>query len=140
MKILATIIHDRMYPMEQAAYRKSRRCTDHTVPLRHMFEQAAELHAILYVAFLDYRRAFDTLKHSAIWIALRESMVPTKLIAVTKALYTGATSRVVHKGELSDPIELKCGVRQGCPLSPLLFIVTLNRVLVRSFERPRGLQ
>lgn len=147
LKILASIIHGQMYPIvegqmrdEQAAYIKSRRCTDHIVPLRHMFEQAEELHAILYAAFVDYRRAFDTLKHSAIWTALEESRVPQKLIAVTKALYTGATSRVVHKGALSEPINLTCGVRQGCPLSPLLFIVTLNRVLQRAFDRPRGLQ
>lgn len=116
--------------------------------LRHMFEQAAELHA-LYTLLLWI---IDTLLHSVIWIALEQSLVPPKMIAITRTLYSGPVqppgkltrhapvmSKVVHKGQLSDPIELKCGVRQGCPLSPHLFIVTLNRVLARSFERPRGL-
>jgi len=50
--------------------------------------------------------------------------VPQKIINLIKEDYSGATYRMLHKGKLSDTFETTCkGVKQGCILSPLLFIV-----------------
>lgn len=54
-----------------------------------------------------------------------------KLINVIKALYYGSSCRVLHRGKLTDNIVVTAGAKQGCLLSPLLFIVVLDDVMRR---------
>lgn len=147
MKVLAIILHDRVFSKidgqmreEQAGFRGGRNCLDHIMAVRSLFEQATEHRSPLYAVFIDFKRAFDTVHHSAIWRAMEEAGVHPKDIQITAAMYRGAESRVAHGGALSDPIPLTRGVRQGCPLSPLLFVLTLDNALKKALVRPRGIQ
>jgi len=47
-----------------------------------------------------------------------------------------------HKshGHISTPIHIQCGVRQGCPLSVILFVLCLNPLLYYQDERLQGLR
>lgn len=56
--------------------------------------------------------------------------------------YTNFKCRVLHQGELSNEISTSSGVRQGCILSPLLFLVVLDEVLAFTLDRKncRGIQ
>lgn len=45
---------------------------------------------------------------------------------MVRLLYAGAVSRVMVNGHLSQPIEQQRGVRQGCPLSPMLYVLYLE--------------
>lgn len=58
------------------------------------------------------------------------------MIGRIKALYTSPTARVKINGTLSDPIALQNGTRQGCPLSPLLFVMTVEPLLARIRRSP----
>lgn len=141
-KVLSKIILDRLSkavePLirnEQAGFRPGRSCTDQINTLRIILEQASEFQNEIHALFVDFEKAFDTLHWSAIWSRLEEVGVPTKIINLVKAMYHNYSCRVCHDGLISDPIEVSAGVRQGCLLSPLLFLVVLDGIMLRVNEQ-----
>jgi hypothetical protein len=145
-KLLAMIVQARISgKMEnqlrenQAGFRKNRGCIDQSNTLRITIEQSNEWNSPLFIAFVDFERAFDSINRMAIWKALRNKGVPNKIIRIIKALYQDAESAVLHEGNLSQPIFPNTGVRQGCPLSPQLFIITLDEIMRRVDAETRGL-
>lgn len=148
IKILAMIILERIAPIihaklrnEQAGFRPGKSCTDHISSLRIIIEQSAEFNSPLYMAFVDFERAFDTVQRNAIWSALEEFGTPIKLIRLIQELYNNSECRVLHKSNLSEKIKVNTGVRQGCVLSPLLFIAVLDGVLKKTnIDSPNGIQ
>jgi hypothetical protein len=51
---------------------------------------------------------------------------PPKFIAIIKQLYEDATSQVIHDGNLTEPFSIHTGVRQGCLLSPTIFLLVID--------------
>ena len=64
---------------------------------------------------------FDSVNHEVMWRILKARGVHPKLLALIKDLYSGSRARVTVHGTESDWFDIRTGVRQGCPLSPLLF-------------------
>jgi len=64
-----------------------------------------------------------------LWKVLRSSGAPAFLIQLIENLHTGTTSRVRVGGQLSEPFEITCGVRQGCVLAPTLFCIAIDWIL-----------
>ena len=89
---------------------------------------------------MDFKRAFDTLSHDRMWIILEHYGIPTKILNIIQDLYRSATCRVIHNGELGDPITTVAGVKQGCILSPLLFTIVLDWVMKKATKIPHGIQ
>jgi len=72
---------------------------------------------------------------------LQDYGIPRKIIQIIKILYDGFKCKITHKGKLSDFIEIRNGERQGCILSPTLFLLILDRVMKRvKGLRKRGIQ
>ena len=84
--------------------------------------------------FVDFEKAFDSMRRESLWKALRRRGVPEKIITMIKASYSGAKCRVLHKGKLSEQFEIKSGVRQGCILSPVLFLLVIHDVLEAALD------
>jgi len=79
--------------------------------------------------FLDYQRAFDSLNRAWIWDELKVKGLPSKFINMIKEGYEDFNCRVLHENQVSDSIRMSSGVRQGCLLSPLLFMLVMYGVL-----------
>eukprot|EP00975_Prorocentrum_lima_P040754 8556409-Prorocentrum_lima.AAC.1 len=60
---------------------------------------------------------------------MRALQVPEKLITMVKALYQYPTFRVSIQGNTSDLHRQEAGIRQGCPLSPYLFLIIMTVLL-----------
>jgi hypothetical protein len=118
----------------QAGFRAGRSCTEHINTLRIIIEQINELQDSLHLVFIDFKKAFDNLHHNNIWTAMQRKGIPTKLLNIIKAQYTSFKCRILHNGSLSEPIPCKSGVRQGCVLSPLLFLMVLDEVLTTTLD------
>jgi len=76
--------------------------------------------------FIDSEKAFDRVEWAFLWDVLDTMGLPQGFIAMFRALYQGASARVRVNGHLSAPFELTRGVRQGCPVSPLLYVLSLE--------------
>ena len=90
--------------------------------------------------FLDISKAYDSVHPAALRYALTTFKMPERLISVILKLY--ASYEVTTKNETRERITWKtanCGVRQGCTLAPLLFIMLING-LIESVAALGGIQ
>uniref|UniRef100_A0A803SXA7 Reverse transcriptase domain-containing protein n=1 Tax=Anolis carolinensis TaxID=28377 RepID=A0A803SXA7_ANOCA len=91
--------------------------------------------------FLDAEKAFDSVNWFCISEILSKMDIGFYFKNAIEKIYSKQRARIIINGQLSDTIEIKRGTRQGCPLSPLLFILTLERLLdaIRKNKELKGL-
>ena len=78
---------------------------------------------------IDFAKAFDTIDRDYIFAILAKIGVGSFMIDAVKTLYTNTKAAIEVNGFISIPITTQRGVRQGCPLSALLFIMGLDPLL-----------
>jgi hypothetical protein len=127
--------------MEQAGFRPNRSCVDRINTLSAIIGQSLEFQYPLYLLFADYCRAFDSVQRECIWKVLEERGLQKEFITLVKEGQNSSFQcRVLHKGQLTEPLQTISGVRQECHLSPLLFLVVLDGALNEVFsKKARGI-
>jgi len=75
------------------------------------------------MAFIDYEKAFDLVKHSRLWKILKDMGLCVTTVDTLKRLYQQQQAAVRVDSELTDWFEISKGARQGCLVSPLSFEV-----------------
>jgi exonuclease III len=83
----------------------------------------------LYCAFVDFEKAFDKVHRHLLWHKLLSVGVGCKLVRMLKSLYKSVELCVKFNGETSTLFESLIGLKQGEPLSPILFLFFINDVL-----------
>lgn len=71
--------------------------------------------------FIDLVKAYDRVPHGALYRVLDHRGIRGKYLNIIKAMYKSSKMRVRACGKLAEPFDMWRGLRQGCPLSPLLF-------------------
>ncbi|KAI8422423.1 hypothetical protein MSG28_006263 [Choristoneura fumiferana] len=123
---------------EQAGFVKGRGTREQILILRQIIEKAREFNSTLYICFVDFRKAFDTVIWAQLWRILAEMGVPPHLIVLLRRLYESGTAAVRVDGTLSENFKTEAGVRQGCILSPLLFNTYteyIMRIVLEEWDR-----
>ena len=132
---------DSILRQEQTGFRKGRSCMDHIFTLRQIIEQSEEWNSALYIVFVDFEKAFDSVHRDSMWRILRHYGIPDKIVRVIRALYENFECRVAHNNKLSDTFQVKSGVRQGCILSPILFSLAIDWIMHKTLDgRRQGIQ
>jgi hypothetical protein len=70
-------------------------------------------------------KSFDKIQHHFMINALRKLGTEGKYLNIVKAIYDKPIVNIILNGEKLKPFPIKSGMRQGCPLSPLLFDIVL---------------
>jgi hypothetical protein len=60
------------------------------------------------------------------WNAMRIFGLPGKIIRLIQEMYKNYTCQVEHNGKLSETMIVESGVKQGCLLSPIFFLMVLD--------------
>ncbi len=71
----------------------------------------------LYAAFMDLKKAYDSIDWLALWEVLKMYGVGGKLLSAIKSFYVEVSACVRISGEISEHFEIKVGLRQGCHVS-----------------------
>ena len=114
---------------EQAGFRKDRSTVHQILTLRLLAEKAKRQGKKIYNCFIDFQKAFDTIKHKIIWAMLKSYGVDTKMVTLLQKIYEKSQSAVRIGKDNGEWFRTDVGTRQGDPLSPLLFIAYLERVM-----------
>ena len=126
---------------EQAGFRQERSCTYQIATLRMILEQSLEWNTSLYVVFIDYEKAFDSVDRSTLWKLLQHYGIPEKIIRMIRLAYEPSTCQVIHGNTLTEPFTVLSGVRQGCLLSPFLFLLVMDWIMKETTkDQARGIQ
>jgi hypothetical protein len=107
---------------QQIGFQAKRSCEELVTALRLAIEKSKSLGKALYVACLDFRKAFDSVPHSRLFMKLRETPLPPPIVRILCALVSTHVS-VLPNGAR---IDILCGVPQGSLLAPFLFLVFIN--------------
>jgi hypothetical protein len=94
------------------------------------------------LCLVDFEKAFDTVDHSFLFKTLATFGFGENLVSFVKTLYTDISSCVRNNGYSSEFFRLHNGVKQGCPLSALLFILVAEilAVAIRENENIKGIK
>ena len=140
-KVLTRIILERLKTAldkklrdEQAGFRQDRSCTDHIATMRIIIEQSLEWQSPLYSVFVDFQKVFDSIDRETIWKLMQRYGFPPKFISIIQQLYENATCQVIHEGKLTEPFFVQTGVRQGCLLSPTIFLIVIEWVMRKAVK------
>jgi hypothetical protein len=139
-KVFARILLNRLQthaesflPETQCGFRAGRGTADMIFFLKQIQEKCIEQNMPLYMIFVDFTKAFDTVDRNTLWKILLKLGFPEHFTKMVSALHTGMKATVKLKGELSDPFDVANGVKQGCVLAPTLFSIFLSVVLQHAF-------
>ena len=120
---------DKRLRMEQAGFRSGRGTSEHMFVLRNIVEQSLEWQAPLYMNFVDFRQAFDSVHRGSLWNIMQLYGIPAKMIKIVKLLYSDTQCCVCDEGKQSDWFNVDAGVKQGCVMAGFLFILVIDYVM-----------
>jgi hypothetical protein len=106
----------------QAGFRKDFRTRDNLFILRTLTEQARFLKKQLYTCFVDFKKTFDTVPRDLLWQVLEGLGISGRILECLRSMYR-QDHACLHHPEEGFTLTFLCHIRvkQGCPLSPLLF-------------------
>ena len=81
----------------------------------------------LYAAFIDFKQAYDTIPRAQLWQHLQRTSMPAPLLSIIQNMYE-QDAYVLMDGSKSARVQPDRGVKQGCPLSPLLLSLYVNDI------------
>ena len=140
-KLFSTILYGRLYPVldqqqaeDQAGFRKSYQTTDHLATYRLIEQKCHEWGIKMWIATVDFTKAFDSISHKSIWEALKSCKVDHGYISLLMKIYRDQKASI-QTDEESNIFDIQKGSKQGDPMSSLLFNTVLQYSLKDEIQR-----
>jgi hypothetical protein len=126
---------------DQAGFVRGRALADNLSIMRAILQQAQDERAPQpadgAIVLIDFRKAYDTIDRDFLRYALLAFGYPSTFITVVDTVHAGTTARFLVNGELSAQFDIVTGIRQGCPLAPLLFLIAAETLKHALDQNPR---
>ena len=147
-KILAKLLAARLGKLlpyllsqDQNGFVAGRQLEDAVMMCQMVIDYLAINHDSAYLVMLDQEKAFDRVDPTYLLDVLKAYKIPEYLINWVSIIYSLVPTKICINGQVTDSILLKSGVRQGCPLSPLLFVLSIEPLanLIRTHPGYKGI-
>ena len=102
---------DRVYPESQCGFRAKRSTIDMVFSIRQLQEKCREQNMPLYLGFIDLTKAFDLVSREGLFQILPKIGCPPKLRSIIESFQNNMKGTVQFDGNLSDPFEIRSGVK-----------------------------
>ena len=113
----------------QIGFMKGSRTSDHIFLLQTLIEKVVKKHrGKMYVAFIDFKKAYDTVDRQILFKRLNNLGISGIFYKNIVAMYEKTKYAIKVQNGYIDPINSNLGLRQGCPLSPMLFNLYIEDV------------
>ena len=116
--------HGLIHPSQFGGLR-NRRTSDHIFQLLAKFQNTTQSYSL----YIDFNKAFNSVPQPTMWRVLHHMGIPPPLVALLQTLYSHPEDSPLIEGHTYTSRLQTRGLRQGCPLSPLLFVLYLNVLL-----------
>ena len=120
-KVLEEIIHP-----DQTCSIPGRTIQDNLHLIRNLIEYSNDKNTAAAILSLDQSKAFDRVSHEYLFNVLHSFGFGPQFISLVKLLYTDIYSSVLVNGYVGREFPVSCSVRQGCSLSPLLYVLSIE--------------
>ena len=114
-----------------------RSATDLVGCLVHDVEKALDRRRTATLVTVDVKGAFDGVLHNRLLRRMQAQGWPPQLLKWTASFLSGRSAQIRYPGGVTEPIPLACGVPQGSPASPVLFMLYLAEGLQKGSRRCR---
>ena len=106
--------------------------TQQVLILRNVVERDNEWQATLYLNFIGFEKAFDSIHRKSQWANMKKYGIPEKIVRMVKIFYEEFQCAVEDRGEIGGWFDIKSGVKQGCNVSGFLFLIVMDWVMRRT--------
>lgn len=141
LKIFLRIIHVRLYGKledhmsdTQFGFRNNLGTREALFSLQVLVQKCRDLCHPVYMCFIDFEKAFDKVQHSKLIEVLMKVNTDGKDLRIIRNLYYNQTANVRVGKNVTEEVEIKRGVRQGCLLSPMLFNIYSEFIFKEALE------
>jgi hypothetical protein len=129
---------DNILHHNQFCGRTSQTIFDAIANVRDIIVYAKKSNKPICLLSIDFKNAFDKISHTYLFKILREYGISDQFCSRLQTIYADATTTLILNGHKSSPIRVQSGVRQGCPLSILLFVLCINTLLINLDKKVKG--
>lgn len=142
LKILSKVLTNRLKPILPSIIHESqtavdRRRIDYTIHmLRDLIDFVDKNDGEAAFIFLDQEKAFDRVDHDFLFKTMEAFGIGKGFIKWVQVLYCNASTQIKINGFLTERIPLNRGLRQGCPLSPLLYVIVIELLALQFRNNP----
>jgi hypothetical protein len=144
-KLLTRILAYRLRPWMEDVLHQNQYCGrngksiyDAVATVRDIIAYAEVTNASIYLLSIDFSDALDKISHTYLFSIIMEYGISANFCQRLRNIYADAISTLTMNGHKSKPNKIRSGVRQGCPLSMLLFAVCINPLLINLHRRLQG--
>ena len=127
-------IHTKGSSRDSVSFRGNRSTVDMIFCLRQLQEKCIEQDRPLYMVFVDFSKALNTVGRTGLWQLLRKNGCLEKFTTMIESLHTAIIANVSVGGEVPESFSVTNGVKQGCVLAPTLFSIFLSAMLDDAFR------
>ena len=106
--------------------------SEHGIMINELIQHVNRKEGSIYITTIDFSDAFGSIPHPLIFKNLEKQGFDQRIIDLIKATYDNTNTRIqVPMKSTSESITINCGVKQGCPFSPIAFNICINALLNR---------